>query len=47
VTAQWVKAATRVKSNGEPVLLKDGTAVCTPTGTGLNIVVTQMKVKGQ
>lgn len=47
VTAQWVKAATRVKSNGEPVLLQDGTAVCTPTGTGLNIVVTQMKVKGQ
>ena len=29
-----------------PVLLKDSQAVCTPTGTGLNTVVTQQRVKG-
>jgi hypothetical protein len=46
VTAQWVTGATRVKAGGQPVLLQDSQAVCTPTGTGLNIVVTQMRVKG-
>lgn len=45
-TAQWVSAATRVKAGGMPVLLQDSQAVCTPTGTGLNIVVTQTRVKG-
>ncbi len=46
VTAQWVSAATRVTANGEPVLLKDSNAVCTLTGTGLNIISTQTRVKG-
>ena len=45
-TAQWVSAATRVKAGGQPVLLQDSQAVCTPTGTGLNISVTQTRVKG-
>ena len=47
LTAQWVSAASKVKAGGEPVLLKDSSAVCVPTGTGLNVVVTQMKVKGK
>ena len=46
VTAQWVVAATRVRAGGVPVLLQDSQAVCTPNGTGVNIVVTQMRVKG-
>jgi hypothetical protein len=46
VTAQWVTAATRVKVLGQPVLLQDSQAVCTPNGTPLNIVVTQLRVKG-
>lgn len=46
VTAQWTTAATRVKAGSLPVLLQDSQAICTPTGTGLNIVVTQMRVKG-
>jgi len=46
VTAQWVSAATRVRSNGMPVLLQDSQAVCAPNGTGVNIVVTQMRVRG-
>ena len=45
-TAQWVVAATRVTAGGVPVLLQDSQAVCAPTGTGLNIVLTQMRVKG-
>jgi hypothetical protein len=46
VTAQFVSAATRVRAGGIPVLLQDSQAVCAPTGTGLNIVVTQVRVKG-
>jgi hypothetical protein len=33
VTAQWVTGATRVLSNGMPVLLMDSQAVCVPNGT--------------
>lgn len=47
VIAQWVSAAVRVKSMGIPVLLQDSQAVCTPTGTPLNVVVTQFRVKAQ
>ena len=45
VTAQWTSAATRVKAGGVPVLLKSSQAVCAPTGTGLNILMTQERVK--
>jgi hypothetical protein len=47
VIAQWTTAATRVKSGGMPLLLQDSQAVCAPNGTGVNIVVTQMRVKAQ
>jgi hypothetical protein len=46
VMAQWVTASIRVKSNGQPVLLQDSQAICTPTGTGLIISQTQVRVKG-
>ena len=46
VTAQWISAATRVRVAGAPVLLQDSQAICTPNGTGVNIVVTQVRVKG-
>ncbi len=46
-TAQWLTAATRVKASGLPVLLQDSQAVCTPTGTGLTVVMTQVRVKGE
>jgi hypothetical protein len=46
VTAQWVVSAVRVRAGGVPVLLQDSQAICVPTGTGLNIVVTQPRVKG-
>lgn len=47
VTAQWVVAATRVLSNGQPLLLQDSQAICAPNGTPLNILVTQTRVSGQ
>ena len=47
VTAQWVTAALRVKSSGQPLLLQDSQAVCVPNGTGVNVIVTQMRVKAQ
>lgn len=46
VTGQWVTGATRVFSNGQPVLLMDSQAICTPTGTPLMITVTQPRVTG-
>ncbi len=46
VTAQWVSGATRVMSNGAPVLLLDSQAICTPNGTPLIITVTQTRVTG-
>ncbi len=47
VTAQWLTAALRVKAGGEPVLLQDSQALCTPTGTGLLVVSQQLRVRGQ
>ena len=46
VTAQYVTSATRVLSNGVPLLLLDSQAVCVPTGTPLLPVVTQTRVTG-
>ena len=46
VTAQWTVVATRVRAGGSPVLLQDSQAVCTPTGAGLQVMMTQMRVKG-
>ncbi len=45
-TAQWITAAFRVKVMGQPVLLQDSQSVCVPTGAPLNIVLTQIRVKG-
>ncbi|MGN6706170.1 MAG: hypothetical protein ACTHJO_08930 [Rhodanobacter sp.] len=44
VSAQFVTAATRVTSNGQPLLLLDSQAICAPTGTPLLIVASQTRV---
>jgi hypothetical protein len=44
VTAQWTTAATRVTSNGQPLLLLDSQATCVPTGTPLIVAGTQTRV---
>ena len=46
VTATFTVGATRVMAGGQPVLLQDSQAICTPTGTPLTIAVTQVRVKG-
>jgi hypothetical protein len=46
VTGQWTTAATRVTSNGMPVLLLDSQATCIPNGTPLIISSTQVRVVG-
>ena len=46
VTAQWVTGATRVSSNGLPLLLQDSRAICAPTGAPLLPVMTQARVQG-
>lgn len=44
VTAQWVTAATRVTSLGQPLVLMDSQAICVPNGTPLLILATQFRV---
>ena len=46
VTAQNVSSATRVFSNGVPLLLMDSQAICAPTGTPLIPLVAQPRVIG-
>lgn len=46
-TAQWVTAAMRVTSNGQPLLLMDSRALCAPTGTPLTVAATQTRVTAQ
>jgi hypothetical protein len=46
VTGQFITAATRITSNGQPLLLLDSQAICVPTGTPLMIVMTQTRVTG-
>jgi len=46
VTAQWLMGAMRVTSGGQPLLLQDSQSLCTPTGTPLTVVMTQVRVQG-
>jgi hypothetical protein len=47
VDAEWVTAATRVLSDGVPLLLDDSVAVCSPTGTAVRVAVGQTRVKAR
>jgi hypothetical protein len=44
VTAQWLTAALRVTSNGQPLLLFDSQALCAPTATPLIVAAAQTRV---
>ena len=44
VTGQWVLGTVRVTSDGVPLLIQGGVAVCVPTGTPLLPTVTQTRV---
>ena len=46
VTAQWITGATRITSNGQPLLLLDSQAICAPSGTPLIIAATQTRATG-
>jgi hypothetical protein len=46
ITALWVTGAARIRVMGMPVLLQDSQSICAPTGTPLNVVFTQLRVKG-
>jgi hypothetical protein len=45
VTAQWMTGALRVKASGQPLLVRSSQAVCAPTGTGVIIAATQIRVR--
>jgi hypothetical protein len=44
VTAQWTTGTKRVLSNAQPLLVQSSQAICTPTGTPLQITATQTRV---
>ena len=44
VTAQWVVGTVRVLAGGQPVLVQSSQAICAPTGTPLQILLTQTRV---
>jgi len=44
VTAQWVMGAVQVMSEGQPVAIMTGVAICVPTGTPLLPLVAQTRV---
>lgn len=46
VTAQWITGATRIVSNGVPLLLFDSQAICAPSATPLLVSVAQPRVTG-
>lgn len=46
VTAQWMTGATRVLVGGQPAVLLASQAICTPTGTPLLPMVSQLRVIG-
>ncbi len=46
VTANWVSAATRVRASGMPLLLQDSQALTVPNAVPLNILSTQVRVRG-
>src|SRR5262245_49396489 len=45
VSGNWLTAAVRVRSGGVPLLLADAQAVCAPSGFGVLIQTTQVRVK--
>jgi hypothetical protein len=45
-TAQFTTAATRITSNGQPLLLQDSQATCVPTATPLVVTAAQTRVTG-
>lgn len=46
VSAQWVVVSTRITSSGQPLVLMDSQAICTPNGTPLLPVQVQNRVIG-
>lgn len=47
VTAQWMTASVRLRAGGQPVLLQSSQATCVPNGTGVTILATQTRARGQ
>lgn len=44
VTASWTRGSVRVRAQGQPLVIQDGTATCVPTGVPLTVVVSQIRV---
>lgn len=47
VIANWITGSIRIKANGVPLLLQDSQAICISNGTGVQVVLTQVRVKGE
>lgn len=42
----WFTASLRIKVMGLAVLLQDSRSICVPTGTPLNVIIANVRVKG-
>jgi hypothetical protein len=47
ITAEWLTTATRVRSEGVPVLLDDSVVVCRPTGTRGRVAANQTRARAR
>ena len=47
VTANWLVGATRLLSQGQPLLLQDSQSITVAPATPLQVLVTQLRVQGQ
>lgn len=45
VTGQFVVGAMRVRAGGAPLVVQGGASICAPTGTPLQVIVTQLRVR--
>jgi len=46
IIGNWLTASLRIKVMGFPVLLQDSRSICVPTGTPLNVIIANIRVKG-
>ncbi|MGI9491777.1 MAG: hypothetical protein ACR2QF_05175 [Geminicoccaceae bacterium] len=44
VSGQWLTGTTRVLSNGQPLVMQTSQSLCAPTGTPMQVVLSQARV---
>jgi hypothetical protein len=45
VTGQWLTGTTRVLAGGAPLVIQGAQSLCVPTGSPMNVLVSQVRVR--